>query len=108
MQRGHKEMRVTVNIDENLLREAMRCSGARTKKEAVEAGLRALVGIRAQKGMRRLRGKVKWDGDLDVSRRGRILPARRSKASPLDVKGVKLRISTTDSVAMVREGRERG
>jgi len=79
MQRGHKEMRINVNIDEDLLREAMRCSGARTKKEAVEEGLRALVGIHAQKGMRRLRGKVKWDGDLDVSRRGRISPARRSK-----------------------------
>ena len=101
-------MRVTVNIDENLLREAMRCSGARTKKEAVEAGLCALVGIRAQKGMRRFRGKVKWEGDLDVSRRGRISPARRSKASPLDVKGVKLGISTTDLVAVVREGRKRG
>jgi Arc/MetJ family transcription regulator len=108
MQRGHKEMRITVNIDENLLREAMRCSGTRTKKEAVEGGLRALVGIRAQKGMRRLRGKVKWDGNLDVSRRGRISPARRSKASPLNVKGVKLGISTTELVAVVREGRERG
>jgi Arc/MetJ family transcription regulator len=48
MQRGHKEMRVTVNIDENLLREAMRCSGARTKKEAVEAGLRARRNSRSE------------------------------------------------------------
>ena len=101
-------MRVTVNIDENLLREAMRCSGARTKKEAVEEGLRALVGIRAQKDIRRLRGKVKWDGNLNVSRRGRISPVRRSKASPLDVKGVKLGVSTPDLVAIVRKGRERG
>ena len=101
-------MRINVNIDEDLLREAMRCSGARTKKEAVEEGLRALVGIHAQKGMRRLRGKVKWDGDLDVSRRGRISPARRSKASPLNVKGVKLGISTSELVVVVREGRERG
>jgi Arc/MetJ family transcription regulator len=108
VKREHKEMRVTVNIDENLLREAMRCSGARTKKEAVEAGLRALVGISAQKGMRRLRGKVKWDGDLDVSRRGRISPAKKSKASPLDAKGVKLGISIPDLVAIVSEGRERG
>jgi hypothetical protein len=38
----------------------------------------------------------------------RILPARRSKASPLDVKSVKLRVSTADLVAIVREGRERG
>ena len=38
----------------------------------------------------------------------RILPAPKSKGSPLDVKGVKLKMSTADLVAIVREGRERG
>ena len=105
-------MRISIDIDDELIREAMRCSGARTKKQAVEKGLRALVGIRAQEGMRRFRGKVKWEGNLDVSRRGQISPAlkskRTAKASPLDVKGEKLAVSTADLVAIVREGRERG
>jgi len=52
------------------------------------------------------------DGAVEVRRRDgtvfRTLPLRKSKASPLDVKGVKLRVSTADLVAMVREGRERG
>ncbi|MGB7148445.1 MAG: hypothetical protein WBD45_04790 [Terriglobales bacterium] len=52
------------------------------------------------------------DGAVEIRRRDgaifRILPARKSNASPLDVKGVKLKISTSDLVAVVREGRERG
>jgi len=105
-------MRISIDIDGDLLREAMRCSGERTEKEAVVEGLRALAGIRPQDGIQHLRGRVMWEGDLDLSRRERILPAptskRRSKASPLDVKGVKLGVSTAELVAIVREGRERG
>jgi antitoxin (DNA-binding transcriptional repressor) of toxin-antitoxin stability system len=52
------------------------------------------------------------DGAVEIRRRDggvfRVLPARRSKGSPLDVKGVKIVASTTDLVAIVREGRERG
>jgi hypothetical protein len=51
------------------------------------------------------------DGAVEIRRRDgaifRILPARRSKASPLDVKGVKSGVQTADLVAIVREGRER-
>ena len=51
------------------------------------------------------------DGAVEIRRRDgavfRILPAKKSKSSPLDVKGVKLGISTTELVAVVREGRER-
>jgi Arc/MetJ family transcription regulator len=105
-------MRMNIEIDDDLMREAMRCTGARTKKAAVEAALRLLIQTLSQAGMRRLRGKVRWEGDLNVSRRGRMFPAPtskgRSKASPLDVKGVKLGMSTADLVAIVREGRERG
>ena len=105
-------MRVSIDIDDNLMRQAMRVGGADTKKATVETALRLLVQTRSQAGMRRFRGKVKWEGNLDVSRRGRILPAPRSKrkrkASPLEVKGVKLGVSATDLVAIVREGRERG
>jgi Arc/MetJ family transcription regulator len=47
----------------------MRSSGARTKRAAVEAGLRLLVEAKAQGGIARLRGRVKWRGDLDEMRR---------------------------------------
>jgi len=51
------------------------------------------------------------DGAVEIRRRDgtvfRILPLRKSKASPLDVKGVKLKVSSADLIAIVREGRER-
>ncbi len=65
-------MRTNIDIDDGLMRQAMRHSGVRTKKAAVEAGLRLLVETHAQSAIRRLRGKVRWEGNLDVSRRGRV------------------------------------
>ena len=61
-------MRITINIDDALVREAMRGGGYRTKKAAIEAGLRLLVKIRGQVSIRRLRGKIKWEGNLEESR----------------------------------------
>jgi Arc/MetJ family transcription regulator len=64
-------MRTNIEIDDRLMRQAMRCSGARTKKAAVEAGLRLLAETYAQGSIRKLRGKVNWEGDLDQSRLSR-------------------------------------
>jgi Arc/MetJ family transcription regulator len=65
-------MRTNIDIDDELMRQAMRSSGARTKRAVVEEGLRLLVQTRGQRSIRRLRGKVKWEGDLEQSRAGRI------------------------------------
>jgi len=56
-------MRTNIEIDDELMTEALRRSGAPTKRAAVEEGLRLLIQTRRQSGIRRLRGKVKWDGD---------------------------------------------
>jgi Arc/MetJ family transcription regulator len=61
-------MRTNIDIDDRLMRQAMRTSKTRTKRATVEAGLRLLVQTRAQVSFRRLRGKVHWDGDLHRSR----------------------------------------
>jgi Arc/MetJ family transcription regulator len=65
-------MRTNIDIDDRLMRQAMRSSGAPTKKAAVEEGLRLLVKTRSQASIRRLRGRVKWSGDLNQSRLGRV------------------------------------
>jgi len=65
-------MRTNIDIDDRLMRQAMKSSRSRTKRAAVEAGLRLLVQTRAQAKIRRLRGKIRWEGDLDKSRRGRL------------------------------------
>ena len=61
-------MRTNIDIDDDLMREAMRASGATTKRAAVEQGLSMLIQVRGQRAVRQLRGKVKWTGHLDVSR----------------------------------------
>lgn len=66
-------MRTNIDIDDELMRQAMRRSGARTKKATVEAGLRLLVKTYSQTAIRRLKGKVQWEGDLNESRLGRVL-----------------------------------
>ncbi|MGA9389279.1 MAG: type II toxin-antitoxin system VapB family antitoxin [Candidatus Sulfotelmatobacter sp.] len=65
-------MRTNIEIDDRLMRRAMQSTGARTKKAAVEAGLRLLAETHAQGSIRRLRGKVRWEGDLERSRLGRV------------------------------------
>lgn len=64
-------VRTNIDIDDRLMRQAMQRSGAPTKKAAVEAGLRLLAETYAQGSIRRLRGKVRWEGDLNQSRLGR-------------------------------------
>ena len=64
-------MRTTININDALMRKAMRLSGLTTKKAVVEAALRLLIQTHAQARTRRFRGKVKWEGNLDDYRRGR-------------------------------------
>jgi Arc/MetJ family transcription regulator len=65
-------VRTNIEIDDSLMQEAMRRSGSTTKRATVEAALKLLIQTRAQTGIRRLRGKVRWIGNLDESRRGRV------------------------------------
>ena len=66
-------MRMNIDIDHKLIRQAMRFSGPRTRKAAVEAGLKLLIKTRSQASIRRLRGQVRWAGNLDESRASRTL-----------------------------------
>lgn len=65
-------MRTNIDIDDDLMSEALRRSGFPTKRAAVEEGLRLLIQTRRQPAIRRLRGKVTWTGDLEDSRAGRV------------------------------------
>jgi Arc/MetJ family transcription regulator len=65
-------MRTNIDIDDRLMRQAMLSSGARTKRAVVEQALRLLVQTKGQSTIRRLRGKIAWEGDLDASRVERL------------------------------------
>jgi Arc/MetJ family transcription regulator len=64
-------VRTNIDIDDDLMREAMRASGERTKRGVVELALRLLVQTRGQQGIRRLRETITWRGNLHESRRAR-------------------------------------
>ena len=61
-------MRTNIGIDDQLMRETLRATGLKTKREAVEEGLRTLLRLTRQSEIRRLRGKLHWKGDLDAMR----------------------------------------
>ena len=64
-------MRTNIVIDDKLMREALRATGLKTKRETVELGLQTLLRLRKQAEIRGLRSKLEWHGDLDAMRRGR-------------------------------------
>ena len=64
-------MRTNIVIDDKLMQETLRATGLKTKREAVEEGLRTLLRLRRQEEIRRYRGKLDWQGDLDAMRTDR-------------------------------------
>ena len=66
-------MRTNIDIDDALMAEAMAAVGAKTKKEAVEEGLRTLVQLKRQSAIRELWG-IGWEGDLDEMRTNKARP----------------------------------
>jgi Arc/MetJ family transcription regulator len=61
-------VRTNIVIDEKLMKETLRLTGLKTMREAVELGLRTIVRLRKQQEIRRFRGKLPWQGDLDAMR----------------------------------------
>ena len=64
-------MRTNIVIDDHLMADALKASGCRTKKEVVEEALRLLVRRSQQQEIRKLRGRVRWEGDLEEMRGGK-------------------------------------
>lgn len=64
-------MRTNIVIDDKLMADALKASGLNTKKEVVEQGLKLLVQRSQQQEIRKLRGRIKWEGDLDEMRGGK-------------------------------------
>jgi len=61
-------MRTNIVIDDKLMKDALRATGLKTKREVVELGLRTLLRLRQQEEIRCFRGKLNWQGDLDAMR----------------------------------------
>ena len=61
-------MRTNIIIDDQLMSEALLVTGMKTKKQAVEEGLKLLISMKKQEKIRELRGKLQWEGNLDEMR----------------------------------------
>jgi len=62
-------MRTNIEIDDKLMADTLRATGLKTKREAVELGLKTLLRLRRQEEFRAFRGKLEWTGDLEAMRR---------------------------------------
>jgi Arc/MetJ family transcription regulator len=62
-------MRTNIVIDDELMKQVLKLTGLKTKREAVEQGLKSLVRLKQQEQIRKFRGKLQWEGDLDSMRR---------------------------------------
>ncbi len=61
-------MRTNIVIDDALMADALKATGLKTKRETVELALRTLLRLRRQEEIRRFRGKLAWEGDLEAMR----------------------------------------
>ncbi|HEU4777270.1 MAG TPA: type II toxin-antitoxin system VapB family antitoxin [Telluria sp.] len=61
-------MRTNIVIDDKLMADTLRMTGLKTKREAVELGLRTLLRLGQQEKIREFRGKLAWQGDLEAMR----------------------------------------
>ena len=63
-------MRTNIDIDDDLLKQAMELSHVKTKKEIVELALDYYVKMLNRKQILEWPGKVHWEGDLEQMRIG--------------------------------------
>ncbi len=70
-------MRTNIVIDEELIREAQQLTALPTKKAVVDEALRTLIRLKKQQTILSLRGKIRWQGDLDALRIGRHRASNR-------------------------------
>ena len=61
-------MRTNIVIDDKLMNDALKATGLNTKREAVELGLKTLIKLKKQEGIKAFRGRLQWEGSLDEMR----------------------------------------
>jgi Arc/MetJ family transcription regulator len=62
------KMRTNIEIDDKLMNDVLKATGLKTKKDAVELGLKTLIRLNKQENIKKFRGKLQWTGDLDDMR----------------------------------------
>lgn len=63
--------RTNIVLNEQLVRQGLKLSGCKSKRELVDLALRELLKTAKRRELLALRGQVRWEGDLDRLRRAR-------------------------------------
>ncbi|CCQ52138.1 type II toxin-antitoxin system VapB family antitoxin [Crocosphaera watsonii] len=58
-------MKTNIIIDEQLIADALKVTGLKTKKEVIEMGLKTLIDLKKQEQIKQFKGNLKWEGDLE-------------------------------------------
>ena len=58
-------MKTNIIIDEQLIADALKVAGLKTKKEVIEMGLKTLIDFKKQEQIKQFKGNLKWEGDLE-------------------------------------------
>lgn len=61
-------MRTNIVIDDQLMADALKATGIKTKREVVEMGLKTLIKLKQQEKIKAFKGKLKWEGNLESMR----------------------------------------
>ncbi|MGR8999617.1 MAG: type II toxin-antitoxin system VapB family antitoxin [Gammaproteobacteria bacterium] len=61
-------MRTNIIIDDELMTDVLKLTGIKSKREAVELGLRTLLALKQQEKIKQFKGALKWEGDLEKMR----------------------------------------
>ena len=62
-------MRTNIVIDDKLMKLALMASDKKTKKDIVEEALKLLVQTKKQSGLKKLKGMLKWEGNIEEMRK---------------------------------------
>jgi Arc/MetJ family transcription regulator len=75
-------MRTNIVLDDDLIERARALTGIRTKREVIHEALRTLIQLREQAQVRELRGKLRWEGNLESLRESRVQEKDRDSYQP--------------------------
>lgn len=62
-------MRTNIILDDSIIETALKIGGFKTKKATIENALKLFIQIKGQQNIKKLKGKIRWEGNLDEMRR---------------------------------------
>lgn len=65
--------RTNIVLDERLVRQGLKVSGCKTKRDLVDLALREFLKATKRRELLGLRGQVRWEGNLNRLRRSRTM-----------------------------------